>query len=938
MVKKTTKKITSNHKVSSSNQLINIFRAKFSIFLVLSLFSISFFSHADQATSIKNLSNVKKILQDKQGFVWLAGQQGLTRVDANSNITFSLNNQEWPLPYSWIHDISIVDDKLLLATETHGLWLFNPRNGTAKKVPADIPRPSHYDAEMFKGQYYINAPNKLYRYNPNTDKTHTLANNISIDHLIHNQNHLYIANDEGLFQLENDLLTNVISEPITAVAALSNAVIAITAGKIYRLSDEGEISSIKHSDTIYGLTKAFNNDDFFTVNNQKIITKYNSSTLATIPHHYGHSKTVRVRDIFHDASGVLWLVSNQGVEQLNENYITNHEVIFDIPINANEIKLFDNEIVIGSYGAGLQNFLKPVFKPGVNAGFTKKGLKIFDAIEVNESLYIASLDGLWRYDKHLNKVTKLDVIADQLVLKLKHERDLLYIATNNDGLYTYNLSTNKIIDHIDDKVGLSSSEIIDILPIGDGRIWIANSRHISIYEPAKNTIKTLKLPNKSKVISFVLADNKIFASTLGDGILVFNQQGDLLAQLSKDHSFTEMLSINGDIWVSGQPGLYRISSKNYQVTMIENTQQYSFVSSMLVKDDTLYAIHYSGVLAIDLSEQEQFNPNVIISKTTISGKSYLLNKTIEIESGNDVITLDLASLDYRPGLAKKYQYRINNNQWQKISNNQLTLTGLASGHYNVEIMATNSLGHWSDVKAYTEINVAYPWYWTTELKILYIIVTLFIVLLTSWLLFLRTKSIKNIHNLLKDDMKNCGRVMKTIQRNLQLTSTSLASNEIEHSQQLIEKSLLMLKESLDSQEPDSLAGKDLSVAVPFLANYIQSKYDVKLHCILDDKVDGLNYELKSDVYKVIFEALISAIFKSEAQNFNLTLKEVKKKLWLSINSDNDSFNQLNSRINFDLASYTIRQITNKHHASLNTFDNDDGSSQLVISFPLMALN
>lgn len=915
-----------------------MFKAKFSILLVLSLLCASFLSEASNPSSFKTLSNVNKILQDKDGFIWLAGQQGLTRVDANSNITFSLSNQEWPLPYSWIHNMSLIDDKLLLATETHGLWLFDTQTGTVKKIPVDTPRQNHFDAVMFKDQYYINAPDKLYRYNPSTKETNIIESNISIDHLVHNQQHLYIANEEGLFQLNDNRLTNIINEPITALKAISNAVIAISTNNIYRISDDGTISSIKHYETIYGLTKAFNSDDFFTVNKKNIITKYNGLTLSTIPHHYGQSKTVRIRDIFHDASGVLWLVSNQGVEQVNENYITNHEVIFDIPINANEIKFFDDEIIIGSYGAGLQNFLKPIFKPSVNTGFTKKGLKIFDAIEVNNNLYIASLDGLWHYDKNQEKVTKLNIIADQLVLKLKHKNNLLYIATNNHGLYTYDLTSKKITNHIDVQKGLLSPEIIDVLPLDNGKIWIANSRHISIYQQATKLIKTLKSPNKSKVISFVLADNKIFASTLGDGILVFNQQGDLLAQLYKSHSFTEMIAINGDVWASGQPGLYRISPQNYQVTMIENTQQYSFVSSMLVKDDTLYAIHYSGILALDLSEQKQFNSNVIISKTTISGKANLLNKSIKIESGNDVISLDLASLDYRPGLAKKYQYRINNSQWQQISNNQLTLTGLASGHYDVEIMATNSLGHWSDVKAYTEIDVAYPWYWTIELKILYIIIALFIVLLIAWLLFLRAKSIRNIHNLLKDDMKNCGRIMKTIQRNLQLTSTSLASNEIEQSKQLVEKSLVMLKESLDSQEPDSLAGKDLSVAIPYLADYIHSKYEVKLHCSIDDKIDSLNYELKSDVYKVIFEALISAIFKSEAQNFNLTLQEVKKKLWLSINSDNDSFNQLNSRINFDLASYTIRQITTKHHASLNTFDNDDGSSQLVISFPLMTLN
>ncbi|PKG85781.1 hypothetical protein CXF85_03085 [Colwellia sp. 75C3] len=899
---------------------------------------MSFSSYGYNSSPLSTYSNITKIAQDKRGFVWLAGQQGLTRVDANANITFSLNNQEWPLPYSWIHDISLIDDQLLLATETHGLWLFDTRTGKAENIPADIPRQSHYNAVMFKENFYINAPNKLYRYDPIDKKTHVISHDIIISNLVHNQNHLYIANNEGLFQLQGETLKQVINGHITSLVALSDAIIAITPDKIYRLSDDGQLSSIKHSEKIYSLTKAFHNDNFFTISNTGKVNKYNGTSLLTLPHHYGDSEPVRLRSTFHDASGVLWLVSSHGVEKLNENYITNHEVIFDIPINANEITLFDNEIIIGSYGAGLQNFLKPVFDPNINVDFTKAGLKIFDVLEINQKLYIGSKDGLWLYDKSSKKVTKLDAVADKLILKLEHKKNLLYITTNYHGLYIYDLSTEKVIKHISVADGLPNTEVIDVLPLDTGILWIASINNISLYQPLLNKVITLITPNKSKVISFVYTDNKIFASTLGDGILVFNQQGDLLAQLSQGHSFTEMILFNGEIWASGKPGLYRISPKNYQVTMIENTQQYSFVSSMVVKDGTLYAIHYSGVLALNLSEQKQFNPNVIISKTTISGKSYLLNKTIEIESGNDVITLNLASLDYRPGLEKQYQYRINTNPWQKISNNQLTLTGLASGHYNIEIMATNSLGQWSDIKAYTEIRVAYPWYWTIELRILYTLLVFFIVLLTAWLLFLRTKSIKHIHNLLKDDMRNYGKLMNTIQRNLLLTSSSLANNELEQSKQLIEKSLLVLKERINAQEPDNLAGKTLSIAIPFLADYVQSKYEVKLHYTLDDKVDDLNYELRANVYKVIFEALMSAIFKSEVKNFSLTLQEVKQKLWLTVNSDNDSFSQLNSKINFDLASYTIRQITTKHHASLNTFDNDDGSSQLVISFPLMTLN
>jgi len=912
------------------------FKAKFFLFLVLSLFSLS--NHAYTAKSLNSLSNVTKILQDKRGFVWLSSQQGLTRVDTNNNITFSLSNQEWPLPFSWINDIELIDDKLLLATEMDGLWLFDTHNGEAEKLPVNAPKESYYDVIKFKSHYYINAPYNLHRFDPSTNTTEVVHHNIDIKSLVHSTEQLYIANNDGLYQLKNEKLVQVIHKPITALIALSTAVIAITSDKIYKLSDDGSQLSIEHDESIHGLTKAFDSDNFFTISLSGKVNKYHSSSLTALPHYYGDSKPGHLESAFHDASGVLWLISSHGVEQLNENYIKNYNVIFDIPINGNNIALFKNEIVIGSYGAGLQNFLNPVFNTQVNASFSKKGLKIFDILEVNGSLYIASLDGLWRYDKNTKQITKLDAVANKLALKLEVQNNLLYIATNDHGLYIYDLTTDKVIKHIGVADGLPSAEVIDVLPLESGVLWIASSNNISLYHPYLNKITTLATPNKSKVIAIVYADNKFFASTLGDGILVFNQQGDLLTQLSKGRSFTEMIVVDGEIWASGKPGLYRISPENYQATMIENTQQYSFVSSMLVKDNTLYSIHYSGILALKLLKQTAFNPNVIISKTTISGDAYLLNKTIEIESGNDVITLDLASLDYRPGLAKKFQYRINNTRWQSISGSQLTLTGLASGHYNVEIMATNSLGQWSDIKAYTEINVAYPWYWTVELRFFYVTLLLFIILLSSWLLYLRTKSIKHIHHLLKDDMRNYGRLMKTLQRNLQLTSTSLENNEIDESKQLVEKSLLVLKETIQTQEPDNLEGKTLAIAIPFLADYIHTKYEVKLHFTLEDKVDSFNYELRADVYKVIFEAIMSTIFKSEAKKFSLTLKEVKQKLWLTVNSDSDSFNQLNSKVNFDLSSYTIRQICTKHHASLNTFDNDDNSSQLVISFPLMALN
>ena len=465
----------------------------------LSLLIFPFPSHANYTTSVDRFTNVQKIVQDKRGFVWLAGQQGLTRVDGDRSITFSLSNQEWPLPFSWVHDVEPINDKLLIATEIDGLWLFDTRNGEAKKIPVKTPKESYYDVIMFKKHYYINAPNNLYRFDPITNSTQIIHRNIKISNLVHSKERLYIANNDGLYQLKDDKLIQVINEPITALTALSNAIIAITPTKIYKLTDHDKQTSIKHKEKLYGLTKAFDNDNFFTISLKGKVSKYDSSTLTALPHYYGDSEPVHLRSAFHDASGVLWLTSSHGVEQISENYIKNHDLVFDIPINGNEIALFDNEIIVASYGAGLQNFFEPVFNQEINADFTKKGLKIFNVIEINQSLYIGSFDGLWRYDKNTNKVTKLDIIDNKLVLNLERKNNLFYIATNDHGLYIYDLTTEKVIKHIGIVDGLPSAEVIDVLPLDSGILWIASSNNISIYHPLLNKLTTLATPIKVRL-------------------------------------------------------------------------------------------------------------------------------------------------------------------------------------------------------------------------------------------------------------------------------------------------------------------------------------------------------------------------------------------------------------------------------------------------------
>jgi len=908
------------------------------LILYFSIFS-SFSLLANKISPVSTMANINSLVQDSKGFIWLAGQRGLTRFDGNQTITFSSNNHSWPLKFNWLHDVAIDGKYLLLATETDGLWRFNPKTGQADKILTNIERKSFYNIVTFQGNYFINVPDKLYRYQIDTKKTSLIADNIKINEIVHNNKHLYIASKSGLYQLNNldsnNKLKQLLAMPILATVALSSGVIAVTKAHIYYFDHQGNKTLIKSSHNIYAATKEHDSDNFFTISGQGIVSKFSGKTLAQLPHKFGKTNPVRVRSLLHDNSGVLWVVSNQGVEQLTENTIKNSPKFFDININANELALYNDEIIIGSYGAGLQNFNTPIFNSHVNEMFSKKGLRITDVETIDGVLYITTFDGLWRFNPETQQTAKL-AFADnnKLILTMEYRNNLLYFGTNYNGVYIYDLTKNSLVDHITPKHGLSSAEVIDILPLNNDTTWLATTTGIDIVTNISKDIKNLTFSASSKVVSLLEADDKIFAATLGDGIYAFNKQGVLLAQFGQGVRFSGMKLVNDEVWVSARPGLYRFNPKNYQLSMIENTEQYSFVGSNLLHNNTVYASHYSGILSLDLTSQVQFNPKVYISKTTISGQSYLLNKTMSIESGNDVITLDLASLDYRPGAPKQFRYRLNNSTWNQISGNQLTLTGLASGEYHIEIMATNSLGQWSSFKTYTEIDVAFPWYWTPKIRLFYTLLLFCVIGLIVWLLYLRSKSIAYIHDVLKNDINNYGKVSLQVKRKLTLVQNLINQDEVEQSKPLLAQCLDDLSNHQASPEPNTLDGKTLSIALPFFVNYLQHKYQVNLTYQLNIQDNTLNYELQADLYRIIFEAITCVVLKGSGRNFKVLLQVFKNKVWLNIYDDEQGFIHFESKIKFDISMYYIRQIASKHKGSINTFHEQGNGSQLILSLPL----
>lgn len=913
----------------------------------LLLSSISTTIQAENIAPLSSYLKVNHIIQDKSDYIWFVGQNGLSRIDGENIINFSSYNEKWNIPYTWIRDINIEGNDFIITTENHQLWRFNPETGATTEIEIKLSDENIYNSIVFQEEYYFNTPKQIYIHSPRNNSTTLLADNINVSYIKKTETNLYAAGRSGLYKLENKGFLSISKDEVYSLTAVQKGVLVVTKNKILYIGDNGDQHETPNNDNYVRSTKS-NDGQSLLLNKNGNISKLSIPALTQIKHNYPKIDPLIPKEIIQDSSNTLWISSNKGVKKVSYYSIKNNHKIYNIATNASEIELLNNELIIGTYGDGIYsaNDGEDNISSKINPFLTLLGKKTMDLLTIKDSLFIATFDGVWVYNSSNETVQKLDFLDNnKIILKLTKNQNYLYIATNDNGFYTYNLSTKKIVDHIDVKQGISSSEIIDVMTLDNHKIWLATPKGIDIYNKYTKVNRKIELSVRNKVISFATHNNKVYAATKGDGIFVLNFHGDVLSRIAKGIDFSMISTINDEIWAPAQQGLYRINTKDNSISLVPNTEKYTFTDRPVRYENTVFIPHYTGLLEVPLTKISKYNPRIAISQVTVSGESTLTNKNIEANSENDVVSINLASLDFRSGKTKEFKYQINSGKWNDVHGSQLTLTGLQSGTYKLGIKGTNSLGQWSDNLAFTEIKVAYPWYFTPKMKTLYIISICFLFIVITLLLYLRFKSIRHIHTLLSNDIKSHSKITFNIERNL-IKAKELLSKDLKYlpPDQLHQVSTIVndcidsLSKDENDNEPKSIQGKSLEVALPYFVNYVRDKHRCNIKLKIDIPESRLSQEVQADIYKIIYETIISTSINGTGRNFDISIQEFKQKLWLTITNDKNGFSKFKNKINFDMSMYYIRQIASKYNASFNVFDTEDSGCQLIISIPLVNIS
>ncbi|MCQ2252872.1 MAG: SpoIIE family protein phosphatase [Bacteroidales bacterium] len=568
---------------------------------------------------------------------------------------------------------------------------------------------------------------------------------------------MYLGSDNGLFLIDN------INKSITHIAEAGGIPMPQQIKALYRDHD--------------GLIWIGTNAEELHIYNDK------DNTLEVITSDKNHQSRIKlnscsVMDILEDSRGLIWLATWQGASYTEQQSSRLFQSITsqDFPDILTQNLISDvvevgDRLVIASDGGGL-TFWKPEENKRLDLWQTN-GMRnssiLTLATDSKGNIYNGGYNhGLSRISSNYSRIDNYvanpenpNALESDFVRDILIENDnRIWVLTNGGGLHLLDPDTKKIERIRQDRNGNK--------PVSPYGICIAQAPNKNIiwgtyhglvcYDYLDNKITNhVADPQNPTTISHnwvycvrVDSKGKIWVGT-ASGLNIFDQASGTFrlpgnnADLANICCYSMEEDSRGYIWIGTSNGIMKINSENCQVERTYGSydgivsNNFYVNGSRTTKDGTMYFCNMDGLIRL--------NPNKIthkplLPKPTIVGLliDYKLEKPgaktsplqqsitrtdyITLNSKQNSFAIQFASLGYLDCESYSYMYRIlggDNENWIDIgTRREIDFISMAPGKYTIQICARNS-DNTSSVPTELTIEVLPPWYATTFMKILMVI-------------------------------------------------------------------------------------------------------------------------------------------------------------------------------------------------------------------------
>ena len=723
---------------------------------------------------------VKSIVQDKNGFVWLATDYGLCRYDGYQVITYynaaMQLNQE-------ILALAVSDEGLLVGT-SKGVFLFSFTTEQFQKLDEKITSSvNHIVVDGEHNAWISTGTQGIFKFNLTSHYCHHYpmkASRGSVDCVLIDVNShvwaLSLKAGASLFRLQKTadnfkpFALKGDATQLRGMAMLANADGSILVGTwkegLFRVSNDGFAKLLIPPVPGNGMNfihKLYGDSRYVLIGSDDGLVQYDRMTnqwrmLSEVENPARRTAERFVYGIMRDREDGLWIGTYYG----GVNYIPSSAMRnrFDMyfptlgGLQGSVVSRFAEDarhrIWIATDDAGLD-----CYDPQTDSFVDFPGKQ--KMAKYNAHALFVDGDNLWvgTYGRgiiRMNMATgaQTPVRMDSYVLSSScyyffRDRKRRLWATSMLGAFLFDDQKQEFR-----RVKLFNGLTIDMEEDRQGNLWFATQENGLWCLRRNNTWKQYLYSEKdtsslgSNQVNSIQTDGKgrLFVATL-QGLCEYQPSSDSFRRIAVDapsQDFKSILFAQGSMWLSSGKGIVKYSEDKPVQKFCRfdglTSDQFLANSCLLSSDGRIYFGTTQGFNAfrpqqvtlnriappVAITSLSLFNKRMEVGSDKLPGA---LDKVDEISLSHDenAVTFSFSALSYVSPEKNLYSYKLDgfDDEWTTTHEPRAAYTNLPAGSYTFRVKATNNDGVWSEDEATLQIVVHPPFWWSLPAKLIYLL-------------------------------------------------------------------------------------------------------------------------------------------------------------------------------------------------------------------------
>ena len=729
-------------------------------------------------------NQVKVIVQDKYGFIWVGTNYGLNRFDGYIFTSYLCNpNDPTTLQDNGIVKILPYDKESLYVGTNNGLYRYSYSNNNFELIPipgrSDKIRVSEILEDKQHNILIGTSGYGVYKLDVMTGSVIKLdkpfAN--SVDNFYSRmyfdaQGYLWQFNHTDIFRkykYDGKHIKLVRQYTVQGTYGINNA-LAIDARGFYVMIGTGLMRYDYAKDQFFRCNLDFSDAPNSSLISSSFMDKHGNLWIGSsgsgafmVPRGSRKVRKVEqnsnsfyfgnahVSEIFVDKNGNQWFgCYKKGLFLLNED----KDVFRSVSLNDLGAGM---ETVSSMVGVGRDHIVFVVRNNGmyllnVRTGETQKlncpPLPSLLSLDMDKNIYVYAKDGIYAYDLasqgyHMALPT-MGMSFDGMVFD---HRGYCYLKSSGNGLFVYNSKTKKFSQYMMDEKRphgtVCNNWITNLRLDSKGLLWCATAYGVSCLDTKTwrfdTAIPHTLLKGKVCLSTLEMKDGNVAIAT-EMGLYLYHPKTRKLELFPHSESiqglriFSLHLDAIGNLWMSSAQGIWCYDSKAKAFISFTRgnglqTKEYLEAADAMAGNGAICYAYSDGLTYFypsEVRDKDGKMGRVFLSGVLADGVPMsIASDEIQVASDCKSVEMSFSLFDYRGMDNVVFQYSINGGAWvsNPAGDNSFNFTGLAYGHYRIEVRAYSN-GKYSLYNKVIELEVEVPWYLTIWAWLIYILLAL----------------------------------------------------------------------------------------------------------------------------------------------------------------------------------------------------------------------